>query len=116
MNLTNEITKRLKVFGLKNNEINHFFTTNQIPCINIHAEKKELPSVILVATNILAKENNITPYLIVVSETSIGTVYTILTISQNETLKEYNIQSLLENNVVVLNSNAIRLIWFLDPI
>ena len=60
MNLTNEITKRLKVFGLKNNEINHFFTTKQIPCINIHAEKKELPSVILVATNILAKENNIT--------------------------------------------------------
>ena len=110
MNLTNEITKRLKVFGLKNNEINHFFTTKQFPCINIHAEKKELPSAILVATNILAKENNITPYLIVVSETSIGTAYTILTISQNEILKEYNIQSLLENNVVVLNSNAIRLI------
>ena len=77
MNLTNEITKRLKVFGLKNNEINHFFTTKQIPCIDIHAEKKDMPTAILVATNILAKENKTTPYLIVVSESSIGTAYTI---------------------------------------
>ena len=109
MKYNQEITKRLKTFNINKEDIDFFLNSGKIPCININNEKKDLPSIILIATKILAKENNLTPYLIIVSETSVGTTYTILSISPNDNIIKYNISSLIENNTIVLNSNAIRL-------